>query len=114
MPTGVVNCGDAENQLNCSNLCVGDGWFSKITYQGKVNATKICVAQGYSDKIVEYGGNNGKQCKYPGTEYGSPHKNGGPLENLGYTVSWKCSLGKLLINSLFHFLCIPKHYHLIL
>ena len=92
---GVVNCGDVENRQTCGVLCVDDGWFSKITVDS-VNATHICINQGYRSTILEYGGNWGEQCRYPGDEYGAPNL-GGTLNNLrGYT-SWKCSSGNVYL-----------------
>ena len=91
---GVVNCADIQYQQTCGKLCVGESWFSKITF-GTVNATKICIQQGYGGTIVQHGGNRGIQCKYPGDKFGVPIIGGGPLDSLGAWVSWKCELGKV-------------------
>ena len=85
----MANCREVQNRQNCGALCVGDGWFSK-TNTGNVNAKQICIDQGHDETIVEYGGNTGKLCKYPGNIYGSPNFRGGSLKSLGYYVSWKC------------------------
>ena len=91
----MVNCRDVQNQQHCGTLCVGDGWFSKITLTSKVNAKQICIDQGYDGKIVEYGGNWNKQCKYPGDKFGSPNRLGGSFQSFGFTVTWKCSSGNV-------------------
>ena len=70
-PEGAVDCRHKTNQHDCGELCVGKGWMSKLTIS-YVDAQKICDDLGYSNTVVEYGGNSGKQCKYPGKKYGSP------------------------------------------
>ena len=71
-------------------LSVYDGWFSKIN-SGNVNAKQMYTEQGYPGRIFEYGGNDGRLCKYPGKEDGTPNKLGGSWESFGFFVSWKCS-----------------------
>ena len=104
LPLGVVNCRDVENQQDCGTLCVGDGWFSKIT-SGNVNAKQICIDQGYNGNILEYGGTENIQCKYPGDKYGSPNKGGGSFESFGFTVSWKCYSGIVFLTLSFKCFC---------
>ena len=89
----MTNCLYTINRRDCESLCVGEGWFSKIT-SGKVDAQKICKDLGYINIAEEYGENGGRLCHYPGRKYGSPILNGGSINKLGDTVSWRCSKGK--------------------
>lgn len=95
----MVSCGDFRNHQSCGELCVGERWFSKLNHRVNdidimVNARQVCIENGYDSVIVEYGSNGGNQCKYPGNAFGEPNKEGGSLDALGTTVTWKCELGK--------------------
>ena len=65
-----MNCGRIQNRDHCGELCVTDGWYSKVRFTLAVNANQICIDQGYNGEILEYRGNSQVQCKYPGSVYG--------------------------------------------
>lgn len=91
-PEHIVHCGKYNGE-DCKNQglgCVGKGWFSKTT-SPRVDAEEVCRGEGYEGvDEMEYGGNWGNQCRYPGTERGQGNKAGGMLTNFGMTVTWKC------------------------
>ena len=112
LPRGVMDCSRIQNRDNCGELCVTDGWYSKVTFTLAVNAKQICIDQGYNGEILEYGGNSQVQCKYPGPVYGNPYKIGGKLDSSGRTVSWRCEgrPGKRPLNYNVH-MNIYMRYH---
>lgn len=92
----VVDCGkyDGEECVGKGVGCVGRRWFSKVsreeTEMQRINAMIVCKENGYDGTVLEYGGNWGNQCRHPGNNRESTNKAGGSLDQLGFTVSWRC------------------------